>query len=288
MLAAIAAAGANTASRRRRAPRGRSPVLRDWREARCGRVHLRDVCRRRDDDAGAARGFRARQGEGDRGARGEPGQPKIANRMDADPRWRLRGRSARFHRGLHVAAPPGRQPRADQVPVVLGEAAGWVAHRGLQTQSRRRGERSSRSDAAALPAQLVATTTDAAVIERYRDSLDKTERAFSDDAQKIGIGPAFAKWGSADAINLGPATEPRVTVGAAAIGRSIGGDGPPAGSPVTWAPDRVIIASSGDLGVTIGFLRRNTPPAAGQPATIPFITVWRRASPSDPWRYVAE
>jgi ketosteroid isomerase-like protein len=140
----------------------------------------------------------------------------------------------------------------------------------------------------ALPSQLVALATDAAAIERHRDSLDKAERAFSDDAQKIGIGPAFAKWGSADAINLGPATEPRVTVGAAAIGRSIGGDGPPAGSPVTWAPDRVLIASSGDLGVTVGFLRRNTPPPAGQPATIPFITVWRRASASDPWRYVAE
>jgi ketosteroid isomerase-like protein len=140
----------------------------------------------------------------------------------------------------------------------------------------------------ALPARLVAPTTDAASVAGFRDSLDQAERAFSDEAQKIGIGPAFAKYGSIDAVNLGPATEPRVIVGAAAIGRAIGGDGPPAGSPFSWAPDRVIVASSGDLGVTIGFLRRNTPPPAGQPATIPFITVWRRATPADPWRYVAE
>ncbi len=143
--------------------------------------------------------------------------------------------------------------------------------------------------APALPERLVPPTTDAAAIAGFRDSLDRAERAFSDEAQKIGIGPAFANNGSADAVNLGPRTEPRVIVGAEAIGRAIGRDGPPSGSPVTWAPDRVIVASSGDLGVTLGFLRLNDPPAGGgKPPTIPFITVWRRASPSDPWRYVAE
>ena len=143
--------------------------------------------------------------------------------------------------------------------------------------------------APALPVRLVPPTTDAGAIAGFRDSLDRAERGFSDEAQTIGIGPAFAKHGSADAVNLGPRTEPRVIVGAEAIGRMIGRDAPPSGSPVTWAPERVIVASSGDLGVTLGFLRLNNPPAAGgQPPPIPFITVWRRASPSDPWRYVAE
>jgi ketosteroid isomerase-like protein len=140
----------------------------------------------------------------------------------------------------------------------------------------------------ALPAQLVPPATDAAVIAKHRGSLDAAERAFSDAAQQIGIGPAFAKFGSDDAVNMGPPTGSQFVVGAAAIGRIVGGGGPPTGSPFTWAPDQVIVASSGDLGVTIGTLHRNTPPAAGQSATIPFITVWRRASPSDPWRYVAE
>jgi hypothetical protein len=58
---------------------------------------------------------------------------------------------------------------------------------------------------------------------------------------------------------------------------------------VAWAPDEgSIVASSGDLGVTFGFIRQNTPPPAGQPSAIPFITIWRRASTADPWRYIAE
>ncbi len=141
----------------------------------------------------------------------------------------------------------------------------------------------------ALPGQLVPPTLDAATVARHRDSLDATERAFSDEAQKIGIGAAFAKFGSSDAVNMGPPTESAFVVGAEAIGGMIGRDAPPSGSPVTWAPDRVIVASSGDLGVTLGFLRLNEPPlGGGKPPLIPFITVWRRASPSDPWRYVAE
>jgi ketosteroid isomerase-like protein len=143
--------------------------------------------------------------------------------------------------------------------------------------------------APALPARLVPPASDAASIAAFRDSLDRAERAFSEEAQKIGIGPAFAKNGSADAINLGPPTAARVIVGAEAIGRAIGASAPPSGSPVTWAPDRVIVASSGDLGVTLGFLRLNQPPpGGGTPPPIPFITVWRRAGPSEPWRYIAE
>jgi hypothetical protein len=143
--------------------------------------------------------------------------------------------------------------------------------------------------APALPPRSVPPTTDAAAIAAHRDSLDRAERAFSDEAQKIGIGPAFAKHGSADAINLGPPTAARVIVGAEAIGKAIGANAPPTGSPVTWWPDRVIVASSGDLGVTLGFLRLNQPsPGGGTPPPIPFITVWRRPDPSAPWRYVAE
>lgn len=142
--------------------------------------------------------------------------------------------------------------------------------------------------APALPPRLVQPVTDAAVIARHRDSLDRAERAFSDEAQKIGLGPAFATFGSEDAVNMGGPKAPAFIVGAAAIGRMIGEGAPPTGSPVTWAPDEVIVASSGDLGVTVGMLRRNAPPPPGQPSTIPFITVWRRPDPAAPWRYIAE
>ena len=84
----------------------------------------------------------------------------------------------------------------------------------------------------------------------------------------IGIGPSFEKYGNADAMNLG--------------------------GPVTWRPDfRVIVASSGDLGVNLGnIVPRPAPgapaPAAGAPPGSPFFTIWRRANACSSWRYVAE
>jgi ketosteroid isomerase-like protein len=137
----------------------------------------------------------------------------------------------------------------------------------------------------ALPARIVPPSTDAAATARFKASLDRAERDFSDEAQQVGLGPAFAKHGSADAVNVGPPTGAAFVVGAEAIGRAIGGGSTE--SPVTWAPDEVIVASSGDLGVTFGTIRRKSPPP-GQPPTVPYITVWRRASPADPWKYVAE
>ena len=141
---------------------------------------------------------------------------------------------------------------------------------------------------AALPTQLVAPVTDAAVIAKFKQELDAAERAFSDEAQQIGIGPAFATNGSADAVNVGAPTSPGFVVSAEAIGKSIGTGSPGPGSPVRWAPDDVIVASSGDLGVTFGMIRTNGEIPPGQSGAVPFITIWRRASTSDPWRYVAE
>jgi hypothetical protein len=49
----------------------------------------------------------------------------------------------------------------------------------------------------------------------------------------------------------------------------------------------VLVAPSGDMGLSYGLLHAKSPPA-GRPATIPFLTVWARPKPGDPWRYVAE
>ena len=141
----------------------------------------------------------------------------------------------------------------------------------------------------ALPARLVAPETDASVIAKHKASLEAAEKAFSDEAQKIGIGPAFAKYGSADAVNIGPPTSGDFVFGAAAIAKNVGAGSEGKPSPVAWAADEgSIVASSGDLGVTFGFIRNNGTPAPGQPSAIPFFTIWRRASVNDPWRYVAE
>ena len=142
---------------------------------------------------------------------------------------------------------------------------------------------------AALPSSMVKPSTDPDAVEALRKSLDRVERDFSDAAQTIGLGAAFAKYGTADAVNMGGPGAAAFVIGADAIGQAVSAGDPPGGSAVSWAPDRVIVASSGDLGVTIGLIRPNARPADGStPAGFSFFTIWRRATPKDPWRYVAE
>lgn len=142
---------------------------------------------------------------------------------------------------------------------------------------------------AALPSRMVKPSTDPDAVEAFRKSLDRAERDFSDEAQQVGLGAAFAKYGSADAVNMGGPGAAGFVIGADAIGQAVSAGDPPGGSPVSWAPDRVIVASSGDLGVTIGMIRPNAKPADGsQPTGYSFFTIWRRVTPKDPWRYVAE
>ena len=182
--------------------------------------------------------------------------------------------------------------RGDSGTIALKYLAYWVKRpegwRVVAYKRVRAGE-GSPSPAAlppALPAAMVAPTADAAVITRHRDSLDKAERSFSDESQTIGLGAAFAKYGSADALNLAGG-QAGITVGNDAIAKLVANDQPLTAPGPNWAPDTVIVASSGDLGVTIGMIHPKSP-AAGQPASFPFFTIWRRVNVNAPWRYVAE
>ncbi|TDR45738.1 hypothetical protein DFR29_104166 [Tahibacter aquaticus] len=140
----------------------------------------------------------------------------------------------------------------------------------------------------ALPAPWDGAATDPARTQEYTRSLDQAERAFSDEAQKIGLGPAFAKYGSSDAINLGGPDDAQVVVGADKIAVAVSAGSPPNSSPVSWAPDEVIVAGSGDLGITLGFLQPNGAAADTSRKPIPFFTIWHRADTSAAWRYIAE
>lgn len=141
----------------------------------------------------------------------------------------------------------------------------------------------------ALPPRIVPPTTDTATVARHKASLEAAEKAFSDEAQTIGLGPAFAKHGSADAVNVGPRTSGAFVIGAEAIGENVGAGSEGKPSPLAWAADEgSIVASSGDLGVTFGYIRQHSTSAEGQPNAVPFITIWRRANATAPWRYVAE
>lgn len=139
-----------------------------------------------------------------------------------------------------------------------------------------------------LPAAMVRPVADSVTLAAHAESLRLAEQAFSDEAQTIGLGPAFARHGHPDAMNMGGPDAPGFTLGAEAIGQTIGAGAPSPTSPVSWSADQVLVASSGDLGVTFGFIRSNEPGAGGPPNGFPFFTVWRRNGPGEPWRYIAE
>jgi ketosteroid isomerase-like protein len=134
-----------------------------------------------------------------------------------------------------------------------------------------------------LPEQPLKPATDAATLAAYKASLDKAERDFSDMSQKIGIGPAFVQNGRPDATNIGAG--PGFTVGNDKIGEDVAKFN---GPPIKWGPEDVIVSATGDFGITWGFIRPVTPPADGTPGGGPYTTIWRRAAPDQPWRYVAE
>lgn len=135
-----------------------------------------------------------------------------------------------------------------------------------------------------LPAHAAAGSTDPATLERQSRSLREAEQAFSDTAQRIGIGPAFREAGAPDAMNMG--AEAGFAIGNETIGNLVAAPGP--GSPVSWNSDGVLVAASGDLGVSWGMIRANGPVPEGRQAATPFFTIWRRAAPDQPWRYIAE
>lgn len=145
------------------------------------------------------------------------------------------------------------------------------------------GEISLATLAPAIPARFVPASNDASLLARNAESLKAAEKAFSDEAQIIGLGPAFAKHGSDDAMNMGSSSS--FTVGAANIAKEVGGGSPDGTSALSWGADRVLVASSGDLGVSLGTIRRNGDTSG---RTIAFFTIWRRATPDAPWRYIAE
>lgn len=140
-----------------------------------------------------------------------------------------------------------------------------------------------------LPARSIGATTDTAALANHGETLAKAERDFSSDAQAIGIGPAFAKFGRADAMHLGGPTTRGFVVGNDSIAASVQLGTPEGTSPVTWGPERVLVASSGDLGVSIGYIVAKEPASSGRtPARFPFFTIWRRDDTDSPWRFVAE
>lgn len=134
-----------------------------------------------------------------------------------------------------------------------------------------------------LPLTLVAPV---AIPDVVGQGLVAAEQAFSDEAQQIGLGPAFAKFGLPDAVNFGGGANANYVVGAPAIAALVDAGQPATGSPVSWRCEIPIVASSGDLGVSIGLIRPNAPRPDGTTTPTSFFTIWRKVN--GVWKYIAE
>jgi ketosteroid isomerase-like protein len=140
-----------------------------------------------------------------------------------------------------------------------------------------------------LPKQIASAKADAPAVEQHRGSLADAERSFSRDAQTMGIGAAFKLYGSPDAANFGGPDTPTFLFGNEAIAENVGRGVPPNTSTVTWGPEKVLVAGSGDFGVSIGYIVPNKPGPDGKPQKgFPFFTIWKRDGPGAAWRYIAE
>ncbi len=118
---------------------------------------------------------------------------------------------------------------------------------------------------------------------RNQASLAAAEKAFSDRAQVVGLKKAFGEYGRKDAMNMYAGAG--FAYGLDAVTANFKEEGP---AKIHWSTEKSYVALSGDLGVSIGMIRPNTPPKAGEPEGFPFFTVWKRDTPDAPWRYIAE
>lgn len=185
---------------------------------------------------------------------------------------------------MTVHRPDGSEVPAKYLSYWIKEDGAWKVA-AYKRAGRPPGEVSTALLAPSLPAKIVAPSSDPATLAAYGKSLGDAEQAFSDEAAVIGLSAAFLKFGRADAMNMG--RDPAFTIGNEPIAKSVE---PPENfgkpSQLVWKSDHtVMVASSGDLGVSIGWIRRTSDPGA---AGIPFFTIWRRDNPSAPWRYIAE
>jgi len=190
---------------------------------------------------------------------------------------------------MTLTHPDGRTVPQKYMSYWMKGASGWRVA-GYKRARRPDGDVATTTMPPHLPAALVSPRTDPAWLAQQRASLVAAERAFSDQAQRVGLGPAFVEYGQATAVNMGGPATAGYVVGAEAIGTLVGGGRPPGPpSPVEWSTEVALVASSGDLGISFGFIRPTERPAGGTaPAGQPFFTIWARPSPDAAWRYIAE
>ena len=104
------------------------------------------------------------------------------------------------------------------------------------------------------------------------------DSAFAAMSGARGPKTAFMTYAAEDAITFGGGTQ--MTEGRAAIGANF--DGFPDGAVLEWWPVDARIASSGDLGCTVGEAR-----IASLHRYSKYLTIWRRQADRS-WKFVAD
>ena len=187
---------------------------------------------------------------------------------DSRPRRHLGRRPAWLH--LRLSHPDRRRSGAANRKYLaywIRRPAGWrvVAYRQQPRAPARSRPRCCRPRSPPSPRARPAAWPGS---RRHRASLHAAEQAFSDRAQIVGLRAAFREYGRADAMNMGGPGPIQIGLDAVTAGFPEG----ETVSPVSWGTARSFVASSGDLGVSIGVIRGNAPAAAASP----------HASPSSP------
>ena len=120
-------------------------------------------------------------------------------------------------------------------------------------------------------------------LETWKKEIEETEKEFSAMAQQEGIPAAFLAFAADDAVLM---RNNALVVGKEAIKESLGA-GSGDNASLTWKPDFVDVAASGDLGYTYGKYIYTLTDSAGNKQVQEgiFHTVWKRQEDGS-WKFV--
>lgn len=183
-----------------------------------------------------------------------------------------------------------KKPDGSEVPGKY--VAFWTKHSGAwkvlvyKRVARGAGDVAITEEAAPVKPAVKNTQYSSADSVRFAKELDAAERAFSDEAGVIGLGKAFTKNSALDAHHTGGGADPDFRRGPADIGAGISAGGEPPLGALTWKPDVVHVARSGDVGITFGYITIAAP--SGPARRVAYLTVWKRNGITDPWKLAIE
>lgn len=144
-----------------------------------------------------------------------------------------------------------------------------------------------KEEAAPLKPAFKVTHNSAQDSTKFAAELDAAERNFSTESAVIGLSTAFTKNSADDAHHVGAPTDAEFRRGPKDIGAGIASGGEPPLGAISWAPEKVHVANSGDLGITFGYITIKSPDGSA-PRKVSYLTVWKRNGLTDKWKLAVE